>query len=143
MDISIQEHADKLAVVIQCERTDKYVLRLKDHIELFDNRLTVQHDGETVYIKAANVLYFESVNDRTFLYTDGNVMEIRLRLYELEDALSAYGFLRISKSVVVNMYKISSLRPELNRTLLATMCNGERLVISRSYVKKLRSVLQV
>ena len=143
MDISIQEHADKLAVVIHCESADEYVLRLKDHIELFDHRLTVQHDGATVYMEAANVLYFESVDDRTFLYTDGAVMEIRLRLYELEDALAAHGFLRISKSVIINMHKISSLRPELNRTVLATMCNGERLVISRSYVKKLRSILQV
>ena len=37
--------------------------------------------------------------------------------------------------------KIRSLRPEINRTILATMTNGEHLVISRSYVSRLRQVL--
>lgn len=142
MNISIQEHAEELAVVIQCRSVDEYVLKLRAHIERFEYRLKGQRGGETVYIDAADVLYFESVDDRTFLYTDDAVMEIRMRLYELEEALPSRDFLRISKSFIVNMQKIGSLRPELNRTVLATMCNGEQLVVSRSYVKKLRSMLQ-
>lgn len=142
MNISIIEKAHGLSVEIYCESIDEYVIKLRDYIEQFEYRLTVQQDGASVNIEAANILYFESVDDRTFLYTDGAVLEIRKRLYELEEALADHGFLRVSKSCIVNLQKIKSLRPELNRTILATMCNGEQLVVSRTYVKKLRSVLQ-
>lgn len=47
------------------------------------------------------------------------------------------------KSQIVNIQKITSLKPELNRTILATMCNGEQLSISRKYVKALRNLLSV
>lgn len=141
MEICIIEKAERLRVLIECRCADADILRLKSHIALFDHRLAAEHDGEKVFVNTADVLYFESVDDATFLYTDGAVFEIKKRLYELETALSERDFLRISKSVVVNLQRIVSLRPQLNRTILATMTNGERLVISRGYVKKLRGVL--
>lgn len=143
MKIRIFENESELAVDIRCESVNDRVLKLREHIELFDRKLCARSEGETRYIPASEVLYFESVDERTFLYTDREVFEIKLRLYELEDALSPAGFLRVSKSAVVNLNRISSLRPELNRNVIATMENGERVVISRSYVKKLRSVLEI
>lgn len=95
----------------------------------------VEHKKET--------FYFEAVDSRTFLYTQDDVMEIRQRLYELEAILSNQDFIRISKSLIVNINKIRSLKPELNRTILATMCNGERLSISRKYVPAFRKLLSV
>lgn len=145
MKIRIFENEAELGVDIRCEQANEYVLKLKEHIELFGMGLLVRTGtgGETRRIPSAEVLYFESVDDRTFLYTKHEVFEIRLRLYELEEALSPAGFLRVSKSAVVNLNRISSLRPELNRNIIATMENGERIVISRSYAKKLKTVLGI
>ena len=143
MKIRILENENELAVDIRCESANDRVLKLREHIELFEHKLCAHREGETHYIRASDALYFESVDERTFLYTDRAVFEVRLRLYELEEALSPAGFLRVSKSAVVNLNRISSLRPELNRNIIATMENGERVVISRSYVKKLRSVLEI
>lgn len=70
-------------------------------------------------------------------------MEINQRLYELENILSDKDFARISKSQIVNINKIQSLKPELNRTILATMCNNEQLSISRKYVKTIRDILSI
>lgn len=84
-----------------------------------------------------------SVDNHTFLYTVDDVMEIDQRLYELENILSDKDFVRISKSQIVNINKIQSLKPELNRTILATMCNNEKLSISRKYVKIIRNILPV
>lgn len=141
MEICIMESAERFRVVIECKCADADVMRLKSHIALFEHRLAAEQDGEKVFVDTADVLYFESVDDATFLYTESAVLEIKKRLYELETALSERSFLRISKSVVVHLQKVVSLRPQLNRTILATMTNGEKLVISRSYVKKLRSIL--
>lgn len=144
MKIQIMEHMeDTLKVLIQCRTADNEVLRLKSHIELFDNKLYAKRDDEYCFINASEVLYFEAVDNRTFLYTQEAVLEIRQRLYELEDTLSEKDFIRISKSIIVNINQIRSLKPELNRTILATMCNGERLSISRKYVPAVRKLLSI
>lgn len=144
MKIQIMEHMeDTLKVLIQCRKADDEVLRLKTHIELFDNKFYAKKDHESCFINASEVLYFEAVDNRTFLYTQEAVLEIRQRLYELEDTLSEKDFIRISKSVIVNINQIRSLRPELNRTILATLCNGERLSISRKYVPAVRKLLSI
>ena len=144
MDIRIVEHTkEALQVVIKCRQIDDEIIRLKCHIELFDKKLQAKKDNELYFINSSDVLYFESVDNRIFLYTEGDVMEVKQRLYELEVILSDKDFIRISKSQIVNINKIRSLKPELNRTILATMCNGEQLSISRKYVQAIRNMLSI
>lgn len=119
------------------------MIRLKRYIQLFDRKLTAKKDNESCFVPSSDVLYFESVDDRTFLYTQESVFEIRHRLYELELILSDKDFVRISKSQIVHLNKIRTLKPELNRTVLATLCNGETLSISRKYVPAIRALLSL
>lgn len=106
MDIQIIEDKETdTQVIIQCRKIDDEVLRLKNHIELFDHRLQARKEHEWYLLNASDVLYFESVDNRTFLYTANDVMEIRQRLYELEDILpgrTLYGLpnLRLSISIM-------------------------------------------
>ena len=88
MDIQIETHNENTTnVIIKCRQVDDEILRLKTHIELFDNTLKAKKENETYLIHSSDVLYFESVDNRTFLYTEDNVMEIGHRLYELEQIL--------------------------------------------------------
>lgn len=144
MDIQIIEHIkEKLQVIIKCQQIDDEIMRLKYHIELFDKKLQAKKDNEWCFVNLFDVFYFESVDNRIFLYTKDDVMEIKQRLYELEIILSDKDFIRISKSQIININKVKSLRPEINRTILATMCNGEQLFISRKYVPAIRSLLSI
>ena len=130
-------------MLIKCYEADEQVHKLKRHIEAFDSRLQGRLDGKIYFICHDDILYFESVDNRTFIYTADNVYETQLRLYELEEAVSRKDFLRISKSQIANINKITALKPEINRTVTAELTNGERLSISRKYVKALRSLLEI
>ena len=143
MNIQIVEQQEELKVIINCIKVDEEVKHLKNHIEQFDNRLIAKKNGEVCLINVSEVLYFESVDNRTFLYTYEEVLEIKQRLYELEKILSDKDFIRISKSQIANINQMKALRPELNRTILATMCNGEQLTISRKYVHIVRKLLGI
>ena len=143
MNIKIVEQEKDLQVIIQCKQVNEQVTRLKTHIELFDNKIQAKTDEEICFVDTVDVLYFESVDNRIFLYTEKNVMEIKQRLYELELILSSRDFIRISKSQIVNVNKIQALKPEINRTILVTMCNGELLCVSRKYVKEFRKLLSI
>lgn len=142
MEIKIIEKLkETISVIIQCREINDDVIRLKTYIELFDQKLHAKKDNQYYLINSTDVFYFESVDNHTFLYTENDVMEIKQRLYKLEDFLSEKDFIRISKSIIVNINKIHSLKPEINRTILVTMCNGEVLYISRKYVQSIRNLL--
>ena len=104
--------------------------------------IPVISDGDTMMIKASSIYYIESVDKRTYVYTKNECHETRHRLYELEETLGI-NFLRCSKAMIVNIKKIRSVRAELNARLSAELLNGERLIISRGYVKDLKKKLGV
>ncbi len=113
MDIKIVEDIKgTLQIVIKCKKIDDEINRLKNHIELFDKKLYAKKDNQMFFVNSSDILYFDSVDNRTFLYTKDDVMEIKQRLYELEISLSDKDFVRISKSQIVNINKIRSLKPE-------------------------------
>ena len=89
MDIKIVEDIKStLQIVIKCKKIDDEIKRLKNHIELFDKKLYAKKDNKMFFVNSSDILYFDSVDNRTFLYTEDDVMEIKQRLYELEVSLS-------------------------------------------------------
>ena len=89
-----------------------------------------------------SIHYIESVDKRTYVYTKDDCHETKYRLYELDELLDV-NFLRCSKAMIINIKKIRSVRAELNARLSAELLNGERLIISRGYVKDLKKKLGV
>lgn len=101
-------------------------------------------EKESVRIALDDILYFEAVGELVFAYTCGNVYEVKQRLYQLEEKLLPEKFCRVSKSMLVNIYRIMSVRPALNSRLYAKMENGEDILITRNYAKQFaRSLTEV
>ena len=118
---------------------------IKAAIELLEGgkrKIPLLKNGETVLLETSAFYYIESVDKRTFVYSKDDCFETRLRLYELEETLGAY-FLRISKSMIVNLKKIKGVKSDLSGRMEATMLNGEKIVISRSYVKEIKRRLDL
>ena len=105
-------------------------------------QISAMQDGKRFEVPVADLFYAESVDNRVFLYTAAESYETRLKLYELEDMLKKKTFLRISKSMIVNLMKITSVRPALNGRFSAILKNGEEILISRKYVPALKRVLK-
>ena len=105
-------------------------------------QISAMQDGKRFEVPVADLFYAESVDNRVFLYTAAESYETRLKLYELADMLKEKTFLRISKSMIVNLMKITSVRPALNGRFSAILKNGEEILISRKYVPALKRVLK-
>ena len=90
-------------------------------------------EGENAVVPLLSVFYFESVDKKVFAYTENQVLETGLRLYELEEKCPEGWFFRISKTMVVNIGKIRLIRPEEGRRLKVQLQNGEWLLVSRAY----------
>ena len=129
------------AVEIHCREVTSETERLERYISRFDERLQATSEGNTYNVQLEEILYIESVDKKTFLYTSGHVLQTEKRLYELEELLDDKTFFRASKSVIVNLNKITKLKPEVTRNILATLTNGEVIVISRRNVKALKELI--
>ena len=105
-------------------------------------QLSAARDGKRFEVPVVDLFYAESVDDRLFLYTAADSYEIRMKLYELENLLKNKSFFRVSKSMIVNLMKITSVRPALNGRFSAILKNGEEIIISRKYVPALKQILK-
>lgn len=136
MEIQIKKipQTQQERITIECfELTPKFNMIVR-YIKSLQGTLSGEIEDKIYEIGIQDIYYIEVVDDRTFLYTKGKVYLTRQKLYELEEALKEASFLRISKSVIVNLLKIKSLKPALNGRFSAELFNGESVIISRKYV---------
>lgn len=98
--------------------------------------------GEKVFITLDDVLYFEAVDRKTFAYTSDTVFELGDTLGSLEEIFADAGYIRISKSAIINIYRIRAIKPEVNMRVRAVMDNGEHLIINRNYKKAFQQYLK-
>ena len=134
MDVRIEQvgKEEEELVLIRCRTVTEEVREIAAFVKSRQGSLTCTSDAKQ----------FESVDGRTFLYTKDGVYETSYRLYELEEMLKIKHFLRISKPMLVNLMKIQSIQPAFNGRFTAVLSSGERIVISRSYVKALKAALK-
>ncbi len=111
-----------------------------DLLEEKSRSIRVLGEHENLILPANKIYYAESVDKRTYIYTKDRCYEATYRLYELDELLNT-DFFRCSKSLLVNVRKIRSVKGELNGRMVAELLNGEKLMISRSYVKDLKRKL--
>ena len=143
MKVTVEERPEleQTEITVRCRRLDGQVSRLVELLRLSDARLTGEKDGETCILDTDRVLYIDTVDRGTFLYTADGVYETRLRLYELEEQLAGLDFIRVSKSAIVNFGQVRSLRPDFGGRMRLTMTNGEVVVANRQYVPAIKAKL--
>lgn len=127
------------AVIKASEITDSIAAAI-GLLESGDRQLICIKDGENIPCPFSKIYYIESLDDRTFVYTREQCLEVRLRLYELESMLD-YRFFRCSKSMICNVRKIKGVRAIEGAKMEASLLNDEKILISRSYVKELKKRL--
>ena len=130
------------AVEIRYHWITEEIQEIISFVKSRQGQLTAARDGKRFEVPVVDLFYAESVDERLFLYTAADSYEIRMKLYELEDLLKDRNFLRISKSMIVNLMKITSVRPALNGRFSAVLKNGEEIIISRKYVPALKQILK-
>ncbi len=144
MDVRIEQvgtRGEEL-VLIRCREITEEVREIERFVKSRQGSLSGIADEKQYEIAVTDVCYIESVDGKTFLYTNDRVFETAYRLYELEELLASKHFLRISKPMLVNLMKIQSIQPAFNGRFLAILHSGEKIIISRSYVKALKAALK-
>ncbi len=133
---------DEEQIIVRCHQITPELLRAISMLKSAE--ALIGYDKSQIYrVMPSNILYFESVDNKTFFYTKDRVYESKQKLYELEEILANGDFLRVSKAVILNLSKIKSLAPALSGRFEAKLENGEKVIISRQYVSELKKKLNI
>ena len=84
-------------------------------------------DGEAILLDPREVYYLDHIDRKLFAYTKNGVFRLMNTLAACEEMHWNYGFVRVSKSNLINIYKIKQLKPDLNMKVYASFDNGERI----------------
>lgn len=145
MKLFIEECKDQeeVEITIRCASLDERLRKLIEHIRSCSLSIKGTWDNETRNIPLEEIYYFESVDDTTYIYCASRVYCCDKKLYELEKLLCATSFLRISKSVILNVDCLSSVKPLFDGKFEAALNNGEIVVVNRHYVKQFKKKFNV
>ena len=143
IEIDIDEKYNDLSVQIKAPILTPNIEKMISLMRMMDMQLAVKRDDEIILLETNEILYFETVERNTFVYTKEDTYEVDLRLYEVEQQLIDQGFIRISKICILNLKKIQSLKADINRKIKVTLVNGEKIIVSRNYADELSRRLGV
>lgn len=137
MKLTIQPGSEE-ELILRCPDPDaphiRAMIRLLGDMQ---RRIPARTETELCFLSPADVLYAEYVDRGVFLYTVDCVYSTPLSLADLERE----GLLRCAKSMAVRIGAIRSLQSRANGRILATLQNGEQVLISRRYAAALRREL--
>ncbi|SDF25691.1 LytTR family DNA-binding domain-containing protein [Sporomusa acidovorans] len=89
------------------------------------------------------ILYIEAMGNSVYLVTPEQSLSVKSKLYELEHALRAKGFIRISKSLIVNIVNVREIVPWFGGRYVLRLTNNKEVEVSRTYMKDFRAFLEI
>lgn len=143
MKIRVEENqkTEETEVIIVCKKKDDEVREILKTISYLDKTIVGKLEDRMFSLTPNKILYFDSVDNKTFAYTNEQVYDVNLKLYQLEDMLKDAPFLRVNKNTIVNVKKIKSFKSTINGRMEATLVSGDKLKISRMYVPGLKKMI--
>lgn len=142
MELIIKENKEiPLTVTIEYPQYNGYVDKLIKKIRGMGEFIAGCSNGRKYQIKIFDILYIESVDKRTFIYTSDDVFCIAEKLNQLETKLKKHGFVKINRTCLLNIDALDSIKNLVNSKLEATLTNGERLIVSRTYLYNIKVLL--
>lgn len=131
-------------IIIRMNQLSPEILALIQGLKTDRHKLNGYHpDGSFSPIHPKDVYYFETVDNKVFAYGQKEVLEVKLRLYELEKRLGGGDFIRVSKSMILNLSKVKRFSPSLSGRFEAILLNHEKVLISRQYVPEIKNRLEL
>jgi len=96
--------------------------------------ISVKSGHRTIRINTDDILYIESLKDYIKIITTGDMIVAKYRIGDMENELSAKGFLRIHRSFIVNLKQVSAFTAndvEIGKTELPIGESYKGVVVKR------------
>jgi two-component system LytT family response regulator len=106
-------------------------------------RIVVRSQGQILFLDVADIDWVEAAGYYACLHVGRETHILRRSLSELEQDLGEEGFIRIHRSIVVNLDRISALELQSSGEYEVLLKSKHRLRLSRRYRKRLQDRMGV
>jgi two-component system, LytTR family, response regulator len=146
--IKIRELEAAVTKAAERRRQKTHNLQLENLLQLLqprqqrdEHRIALPALKETRFVRPRDVIRCESSNSYTTFYLNtGEKLTVSKPIYEYENLLKEYGFVRCQQSHLINIHYIISLVKEDGGYLILE--NGVRIPVSRNKRELVRSALE-
>ena len=143
MELEIQHRPGDVRVIVQGPEDSPELRQILALLQNGADRLWLTDDRqETVSICPQKILWAETVEEKTFVYTAEAIYRAACSLTALELRWGGWGLFRCGKSTVVNLNAVQRLCSRPGGRIEAILPTGEKIMISRRYAPALREKLQ-
>ena len=104
----------------------------------FSQNLFVQKSEKLVNLPVQNIVHLEASKDYTIISTKNEQFVSSTGISKIEEKLDPEIFIRIHRSTIINLQKLTEIEKFGSGNLAAHMENGKTFTISRSYAKSIR-----
>lgn len=105
------------------------------------SRLVFKENGRVIFIRAETIDWLEADGNYVRLHAGAESHYVRETLAGLEAQLPAENFMRISRSLLVNLDRIKELQPLFYGDYVVILRDGSKLNMSRNYRDRLEAIL--
>ena len=131
-----------LTVIVEYPEYDQTVERLVNKIRNLSISFTGKADGKTFSIDISDIYYIENVERKTFLYSKKDVYRFDGNMTDIDSAITDTDLVRISRTCFMNVSHLREIMQMKNSHLEAVLDNGEKLIVSRKYLKDIKKIFR-
>ena len=106
-------------------------------------RLVVRSQGQVLFVNVADIDWIEAAGYYACLHVGSDTHILRRTLAELQQDLGEQQFIRIHRSIIVNVDRVRGLELQAGGEYEVVLRSQERLRLSRRYRKRLQESLGV
>lgn len=168
--VKLEKTQSKILETVKVTNNSKYTYVISDNIRNFEegkiniifsneNKEEVEELVKSLVLNSGKFIDCESlkgikrinIRDIDYIETYGNEVyaivgkeryTINEKLYMLEEELDAYDFIRISKSIIVNITRIDYIKPMFNCKLKLVLLNQDIVEVNRTYIKSFKEKIK-
>lgn len=96
-------------------------------------RIPIKSDGEIAFLEVQEIDWVKSAGNYVTLHLNNKNKFLRETLSAMEQKLDAHGFVRISRSTIVNTARIKAMRPSQYGDYTIQLLDATELTLSRGY----------
>ena len=131
-----------LTVIVEYPEYDKSVDNLINKIKNMSISFTGKSDGKTVSIDISDIYYIENVERKIFLYSKKDIYRFDGTMSDIDSAIADTDLVRISRTCFMNVSHLKEIMQMKNSHLEAVLDNGEKLIVSRKYLKDIKKIFR-
>ncbi len=151
-DYTFESTADEFcetgdASLLPVNRADANLMRVLRQLEIL-----VKRQGPRIAFKAKGSILLLDLADILAVHAEGNYVSLRPRtnphlvhasLSSMAEKLKPYGFIRIHRSVVVNISAVEEIQPLPTGEYRLRLKGGKQYLVTRTYKHNLRDLAQL